>query len=394
VLDHPTTARTAAQVRQAVALLKAAARDGASEDMEPEAALALATLFAQAGRVAASATVRLAHRVGDEGARHHAGRRGVVDLLSGLCGSSLGTAKRAMVTAERVASVPSVHQAFVTGELSVDQAAVIAPAVEAVPEAAPSLLETARESSYRELRAEADRTLRRARSEEDEVARERRLHARRYCRLSVPEGGGVRIDALVPTTDGARLIAALEKETDTRFHEAWAAGACEPRERLMSDALVRLVTGASTPSGAHLVVRVDASALRRGAVEGDEVCEIPGVGPVSVTTARSVLGDGLLTLLVRDGVDVRTVTSTTRTIPRKLAIALAERDPTCVVPGCGATRNLEIDHWRLDFARHGPTQLDNLCRLCCIHHAMKTKQGWRLEGGPGKWRWVAPRAGP
>ena len=86
--------------------------------------------------------------------------------------------------------------------------------------------------------------------------------------------------------------------------------------------------------------------------------------------------------------------STTRVIPRRVRVALAERDPHCVVPGCGATYDLEIDHWRLDFARYGATELDNLCRLCPVHHKMKTKEGWRLGGGPGKWVWAAPRARP
>jgi hypothetical protein len=34
--------------------------------------------------------------------------------------------------------------------------------------------------------------------------------------------------------------------------------------------------------------------------------------------------------------------------------------------------------------------LSNLCRLCRMHHAMKTQEGYRIEGGPGKWRWIPP----
>lgn len=29
-------------------------------------------------------------------------------------------------------------------------------------------------------------------------------------------------------------------------------------------------------------------------------------------------------------------------------------------------------------------------RLCPEHHALKTYGGWRIEGGPGNWKWVAP----
>ena len=36
------------------------------------------------------------------------------------------------------------------------------------------------------------------------------------------------------------------------------------------------------------------------------------------------------------------------------------------------------------------TKLDALARLCRFHHAQKTHEGYRLEGGPGHWRWLQP----
>jgi hypothetical protein len=36
------------------------------------------------------------------------------------------------------------------------------------------------------------------------------------------------------------------------------------------------------------------------------------------------------------------------------------------------------------------TKLDALARLCRFHHAQKTHEGYRLEGGPGHWRWLKP----
>src|SRR6185312_8436123 len=41
---------------------------------------------------------------------------------------------------------------------------------------------------------------------------------------------------------------------------------------------------------------------------------------------------------------------------------------------------------------NGPTELDNLVRLCREHHALKTHQDWRgrMEGGPGGERRAAP----
>ena len=41
-----------------------------------------------------------------------------------------------------------------------------------------------------------------------------------------------------------------------------------------------------TPARHLAIVRVDLEALRRGEVEGDELCEITGLGPIPIRTAR------------------------------------------------------------------------------------------------------------
>ena len=52
------------------------------------------------------------------------------------------------------------------------------------------------------------------------------------------------------------------------------------------------------------LLRVDAQALRRGHVQGEELCEIAGVGPVPVSVAKEVLGDAIVKLVITNGVDV------------------------------------------------------------------------------------------
>jgi 5-methylcytosine-specific restriction endonuclease McrA len=52
--------------------------------------------------------------------------------------------------------------------------------------------------------------------------------------------------------------------------------------------------------------------------------------------------------------------------------------------------NLEIDHWQVPYIEGGPSELWNLCRLCRHHHRLKTFDGYRLRGGPGKWEWLPP----
>jgi hypothetical protein len=137
-------------------------------------------------------------------------------------------------------------------------------------------------------------------------------------------------------------------------------------------------------------VRVDLDALRRGSLGPGEVCEIPGVGPVPVQTARDLLGDALCDLVITNGVDVTTVCHLGRSIPTALNTALLERDRHCVVPGCDLTEGLERDHWIVAFAQGGPATIENLARLCGHHHYLRTHQGFELLGGPGRWRWLPP----
>jgi hypothetical protein len=49
-----------------------------------------------------------------------------------------------------------------------------------------------------------------------------------------------------------------------------------------------------------------------------------------------------------------------------------------------------VDHYVTDFIKGGTTEASNLARLCTYHHYVKTHKGWRLEGGPGHWRFVCP----
>ena len=140
------------------------------------------------------------------------------------------------------------------------------------------------------------------------------------------------------------------------------------------------------------LVIIDAAALRRGTTEGDELCEIEGIGPVSVLAATELLTEGGLRYLVKEGFDIKTVTKASRDIARSIEMALIVRDRTCARPGCGKRLGLEIDHREVDYRADGPTELDNLVRLCPDCHALKTFGGWRLEGKPG--RLEVARAGP
>ena len=135
---------------------------------------------------------------------------------------------------------------------------------------------------------------------------------------------------------------------------------------------------------------IDAAALRRGTTAGDELCEIEGIGPVSVEAATELLSEASLRYVIAEGFDIKTVTKPTRDVAACIEAALIVRDRTCGRPGCGKRLGLQTDHREVDFGDEGPTELDNLVRLCPRCHALKTYGGWRLEGEPGAWKWIAP----
>lgn len=377
------------QVRQATALLVAASTSLSSAGSEE--AVALAQAFARAEKVAMAAVRRAALVCGDKGAKRHGGERSAAAFLATVTGTTMAKARASLTSAAKAEAVPAVSDALRTGSLSMDQVSVLAPAASVDPGSAGKLLDEAGRGSLSTLRHLARSVMA---DEGEAVHNERALHRRRHLTISYPATGGVRLEALLPSVEGAAVVAAIERAKDRLFKDAWGRRGHPNPAQLRADALYGLLTGRGpgVPRApvADVLVRVDAAALVRGARADGETCEIQGVGPVSVEAARGLLGEGFLTCLVTDGADIKTVTSTTRVVPARVHKALLLRDPTCVVPGCGATSHLEIDHWRYDFAHGGLSALANLCRLCAPHHRLKTRTGWRLSGGPGRWRWMPP----
>jgi hypothetical protein len=195
------------------------------------------------------------------------------------------------------------------------------------------------------------------------------------------------------------VMAALEPHRRKVFEDARRAGRKENHDAYLADALVSLAQDGPSPNSgrpsgprAMVHVRVDHAALVRGRRKGEETCEIAGIGPIPVATARALASDAILAAVLTKGADVKAVAHLGRTIPARLRTALQARDPECAVPGCHNRHRLEIDHIE-PFAEGGPTSLDNLARLCRPHHHMKTLMGFRITGRPGKWKWIPPDEG-
>jgi hypothetical protein len=367
-----------------------------AELLSREQAVASLDEFSRLERICAAGRMLCGGRAIATNAHHGSGSRSAAEWLARRTGQSVGEAIGALETAKVLPSLPSLDSALRCGSISSPQAAAVAQGAGADPAALPSLLRAAEHEPLKRLREKARAVVASASSEDDQVDREEQLRKNRFLRTYVTREGAVRGEFALAPLEGARLLSALEVEERYFFEQARERGERESSAAYAADALVALADRQAGEGRRTAVVSltVDAAALRRGHCEEGESCEIPGVGAVPVSTARTLLGESWLRLVVRNGVDVCSVTHLGRYVSAQLRSALELRDPRCVVPGCAETRHLEIDHYRVDFAAGGVTSLDNCARLCRHHHRLKTHHRFRIVGGPGKWRWLSPTDRP
>jgi Domain of unknown function (DUF222)/HNH endonuclease len=348
-----------------------------------------ASLFndaARAERLCAAIKSRLARRVEETKVWREGGHRSAAHWVAGATGATVGAAARTLETARALEQLPETDAAFRSGHLSDVQAAEITSTAVSDPSAEAELLEAAGATSVKGLRDRCREV--RAGAEADDQAWARRLHANRRAHEWTDPDGAYRIEARLAPDAGARFSSAWKAHTDRVFGDARRAGRREPHAAYAADALVALASeGPCKP--VEVRVTVDSAALSRGHAYRGERCEVERVGPLPVTTARAMLDDASVAVLVRDGDDITAVSSPKRTIPTKLRRAVEARYPTCGVEACANDEFLEIDHV-IPLADHGCTELDNLWRLCSHHHRLKTYGGWRVIGTNGARDLVRP----
>jgi hypothetical protein len=411
-----------ADLEQAVRLIRGVVRLRVPRTLSGRVARELVTLFSEAERAAASGVALYAPTVLESGAHTKDGHGSAAEWLGKLSGSSSGAAKGRLAAAARAAKDPRLTEALHDGELSSAELGVVSATLGEVPDAAGALLELVGQgASHKELSDAAAKLRANSRSREDERLRRARVHTNRHFRWGQAEGGGIRGGFFCDDIEFARIAPRLEAEAKRRWKAAGEGGDSLEAHRL--DAFIELMSGggsrwagagddagddfedegvgpdagsasAPRPLAPRTLIIVNAESLRRGTTEGDELCEIEGIGPVSVAAATELLSEGGFQYLVKEGFDIKTVTKSTRVIANCIDMALIVRDRVCARPGCGNSLGLERDHRQVDYANDGSSELDNLVRLCPSCHRLKTDGGWRLEGRPGAWEWVAPPKPP
>jgi hypothetical protein len=370
----------------------------------PDAFDALASLE----RLGGGAVLRMAARYDEAGAWKRNGAKSAEDDIARKTGTPTGKARRNLSTSKRLKRQPKTDEAVRRGEVSPDQANEVSDGADASPEEEEELIRSARRDPLHELRKRSAAA--KAKADRDREETRRRLHRPREVRRWNDAEGMGNLLLRLPADAMAEIDAALKPRVERAFADARDAGRFERREALTADVVQGLLVGGGDGTGASqrsqavrpekkVIALIDVPALNRGRVEGDEVCEIAGVGPVSVSAVRALLSDGFLTLVFRKGEDVANVTHLGRQVTARQRTAMEARGCRCEREGCASTYLLDIDHnegWALTH----DTRLDDLSWLCWHCHDLKTRNDLRLVGPPGRRRletrdgapWHAPPA--
>ncbi len=368
----------AADVRNELAVWLADVEPGVFSGAD---ALAMLDVLSDVKRLASAAETLFAARVAETDSwREGSADRSAAHWLARRAGISIAEAKAKLEMAEQLNDLPTTAEAFRAGRLSDQQAREVVAGATADPKSEGTLLGTAAQDSLRELRNES----RRAQAVDDEEGRQRRIHARRRVRMGVDTDGTFRLSLSVTAVAGAAIVAAVRPFTDQAFKQAKREGRVESHAAYQADGFVAMakaaaaggVEGVAKPkSNVKVIVVVDVEALRRGWVESGETCEIRGVGPVPVATARELLGEAALAIVIKDGVDVRNVTHLKRRTTAHQRTALEFWGIKCEIVGCDSTDFVDVHHV-FEFARTHHTRIDEL-RVSCKHHHRKEHQGWK-----------------
>ncbi len=323
--------------------------------------------------------------------------RSTADWLAAQTGTSLGEAIRETTTARRVDGLSATKALLREGRLSGKQACEIADAATDAPHAEERLLQLSQSATFEALRKQARED--KAAAGQDRERAERQHSLRRARRWTDREGMRCYGIALTPG-QAATFEPTWDRYCNQVGNEARKVGLKESGDAYAADALVRMAESAhgDRPAGggagssvtAHALLRIDAAALHRGHTTAGETCEVAGIGPIDVASAKKLLGDAVVDIVIADGVDVRTVAHAGRTANRHQKAALLT-NWECEIRGCDETRNLEIDHI-VPYAESGMTDLEHLGPKCRWHHHLKTHKGWRdsPRGPDGKRTLINP----
>ncbi len=271
-VSHPPATITDmgdALIDQAIELLEKANADLEPELLPAPAARTLLASYARARRLVDFGIAGLSRKLDDASA------------LARVTGTSMANARATVATGKALATSQPLSQALEQGDISLDQAAEIAPAEASSPGAATELVDVAKKEAFHVLKEKALKTRLEAEQHKDLFARQ---HAARYGRSHVDELGLVHIDLALEPHAGAPIVARAEAEAARLAKKAQASreGTKEPFERHLADAYTALLSGSGKgPAAAPSSSSWSATRSQNGAggtCERESCARSPGSG--------------------------------------------------------------------------------------------------------------------
>lgn len=227
--------------------------------------------------------------------------------LARTSGTSVGKAKRIVETAKALRDCDSVAGALAGGVISLDQASELVKAEKAAPGASKDLLKVAASEPFQVLREKSRKVVLDAERHRGLDERQREARSARHF---TDELGMRSINLrLTPVLDEA-IVNRAEAEAQRLHRAAKSEGREEPFERHLADAFAKMMSGSGVKGHcerADVTIIVSHGVVTRGwrDVRDDEVCKIPGVGPVAPEVAKEIAQDAFLSGVFYDGKDLR-----------------------------------------------------------------------------------------
>jgi hypothetical protein len=333
-------------------------------------------LAAQLERSAVAIKLLAMRRV-DETGTWVTGNKSPEQWLARVTGTTIGEAAGVVTTARRLETLPQASDALRAGKLSPRQAALVAEGASLRPDAEADLVATAKSASLTKLRDEVTQIKVAA----VDPAVHDKVHAIRSHRSWTDQHGAYRYEGTLTTVNGAGFDQVFGAFFDKVMRDNRAAGITDSRDQMAADAVMRMVHAAATGEGAdaatctksrlHGVLVLDAHAYVRDALEPGERCELVGVGPIDLATAKAMLGDAIIDIAISNGQDVVAMAHPGRHPKMMQWLALYAQGAICSVTGCGRRDNLQADH-SPEYEQSARTSVEDLRLKCRGCHYKKT----------------------
>ncbi|ORL13869.1 HNH endonuclease signature motif containing protein [Prescottella equi] len=347
------------------------------------------------------------------------GFRSVKQWLAANTLLEVPAAARILALGRMLARQPEIADAFNSGDISAEHAALIGKFCETPPRGMPNealgscrkvLLDaasgpTATTTTVRTCISRLERIF-----ESDELPPSEDTERNEF-HVSKTLNGRVAVKGDLDAVTGEMLLTALSALTKPRNPMDDPAGARTParqRADAFAEILRRYLDSGDAPTEGgerpHLSLHVNAADLARSEsahewthtgegsdLFGDkDIARLPHTGPLSIATARRIACDCHLTPIVMDDGVPLNLGRSSRTVSKKQRRALIARDHGCAFPGCGTApahcEGHHVKHW----ADGGPTDLDNLVLLCRYHHTLLHHSHWDVKIGADRHPWFTP----